>query len=155
MEKFVLSKMKSDNFSKACNEIYLLTDYNEKQYPEYYKWFYSKNIPRVLNGKGDVIFYLDGLVVAGLSTLKNDSEKKICTFYVNPEYRKKGISKRLLEDSFSYLDTDKPLITIPSSKVEDFSKIIDCYGWVQDGVIDSYNSKEYEFNNIKKMVKSL
>ncbi len=153
MEKFVLSKMKTDNFSKACNEIYLLTDYNVKQYPEYYKWFYSKNIPRVLNGKGDVIFYLDGLVVAGLSTLKNDSEKKICTFYVNPEYRKKGISKRLLEDSFSYLDTDKPLITIPSSKVEDFSKIIDCYGWVQDGVIDSYNSKEYEFNNIKKMVK--
>ncbi len=55
MEKFVLSKMKSDNFSKACNEIYLLTDYNEKQYPEYYKWFYSKNIPRVLNGKGDMI----------------------------------------------------------------------------------------------------
>ena len=59
MEKFVLSKMHDKNFSKAVNEIYLLTDYNKNQYPEYYKWFFSKNIPRVINGSGDIIFYLE------------------------------------------------------------------------------------------------
>ena len=70
MEKFVLSKMHDKNFSKAVNEIYLLTDYNKSQYPEYYKWFFSKNIPRVINGSGDIIFYLDGLEVVGISILK-------------------------------------------------------------------------------------
>ena len=35
--------MKDKNFSKATNEIYLLTDYNRLQYPEYYKWYYQKN----------------------------------------------------------------------------------------------------------------
>ena len=33
MEKYILSKMKDINFSKAVNEIYLITDYNKKQYP--------------------------------------------------------------------------------------------------------------------------
>ena len=35
MEKFILSEMCDKNFSKTVNEIYLLTDYNKKQYPEY------------------------------------------------------------------------------------------------------------------------
>ena len=111
MEKFVLSKMRDKNFSKAVNEIYLLTDYNKSQYPEYYKWFFSKNIPRVINGNGDIIFYLDGLEITGISILKNDDEKKLCTFMVNPEYRKKGYSKLLLEDSFEYL---KKCVSYPS-----------------------------------------
>ena len=75
MEKYILSKMNSKNFSKAVNEIYLLTDYNHKQYQEYLKWYYTKNIPRVLNGTGEIIFYLDGLTVAGIAILKKDKEK--------------------------------------------------------------------------------
>ena len=43
MEKYILSQMNRKNFSKATNEIYLLTDYNHLQYPEYLKWYYSKN----------------------------------------------------------------------------------------------------------------
>ena len=72
MEKYILSEMNRKNFSKATNEIYLLTDYNHKQYQEYLKWYYTKNIPRVLDGTGEIIFYLDGLTVAGLSILKKD-----------------------------------------------------------------------------------
>ena len=70
MEKYILSQMDRKNFSKATNEIYLLTDYNHSQYPEYLKWYYSKNIPRVLDGSGEIIFFLDGLTVGGLSILK-------------------------------------------------------------------------------------
>lgn len=91
MEKFVLSEMHNKNFSKAVNEIYLLTDYNNSQYPDYYKWYFSKSIPRVLNGTGDIIFYLDGLEIVGISILKNSTEKKLCTFMINSEYRKKRI----------------------------------------------------------------
>ena len=105
MEKFVLSEMHNKNFSKAVNEIYLLTDYNKSQYPDYYKWYFSKSIPRVLNGTGDIIFYLDGLEIVGISILKSSTEKKLCTFMINSEYRKKGYSKLLLEDSFEYLKT--------------------------------------------------
>lgn len=153
MEKFVLSKMRDKNFSKAVNEIYLLTDYNKSQYPEYYKWFFSKNIPRVINGSGDIIFYLDGLEVVGISILKNDDEKKLCTFMVNPEYRKMGHSKLLLEDSFEYLKTEKPVITIPEFRMIEFSSIIDAYGWEETSIIDNYYSKEIEFNGPKQLIK--
>ena len=153
MEKFVLSKMHDKNFSKAVNEIYLLTDYNKSQYPEYYKWFFSKNIPRVINGSGDIIFYLAGLEVVGISILKNDDEKKLCTFMVNPEYRKKGYSKLLLEDSFEYLKTEKPIITIPEFRLDEFSSIINAYGWEESYIIDNYYSKKIEVNGEKQLIK--
>lgn len=154
MEKYVLSKMSNKNFSKAVNEIYLLTDYNHKQYQEYLKWYYSKNIPRILNGNGDIIFYLDGLSVAGLAILKKDiEESKICTLMINEDYRKRGYSKELLESSFDYLGTDKPLITIPSNRLEEFSKIIQFYDWKESIRTDKYLSEEIIFNAPKKLMK--
>lgn len=154
MEKYVLSKMSNKNFSKAVNEIYLLTDYNHKQYQEYLKWYYSKNIPRILNGNGDIIFYLDGLSVAGLAILKKDiEESKICTLMINEDYRKKGYSKELLESSFDYLGTDKPLITIPSNRLEEFSKIIQFYDWKESIRTDKYLSEEIIFNAPKKLIR--
>lgn len=147
MEKYILSQMNRKNFSKATNEIYQLTDYNHKQYPEYLKWYYSKNIPRVLNGSGEIIFYLDGLTVAGLAILKKDiDEAKICTLMISEEYRKKGYSKELLESSFEFLGTDKPLITIPSNRIEEFQGIISTYDWYESLKTDIYLSEEIIFN---------
>lgn len=153
MEKYILSKMNSKNFSKAVNEIYLLTDYNHKQYQEYLKWYYSKNIPRVLNGTGEIVFYLDGLTVAGLAILKKDKiESKICTLMISEDYRRKGYSKELLENSFNYLETDKPLITIPSNRLEEFQSIINTYDWKESTRTDIYLSEEVVFND-KRLIK--
>ena len=153
MEKYVLSNMKDKNFSKAVNEIYLLTDYNKLQYPDYYKWFYQKNIPRILNGEGDAIFYLDGFNVVGLSMMKKDElESKICTLLINEEYRKKGYSKQILEDSFEYLGTDKPLITIPENRLDEFN-IINTYEWKETKIITDYYSPEVIFNQKIKSLK--
>ena len=72
---------------------------------------------------------------------------------VNPEYRKKGYSKLLLEDSFEYLKTEKPIITIPEFRLDEFSSIINAYEWEKSSVINNYFSKEVEFNGGKKLVK--
>ena len=149
MEKYVLSKMSDKNFSKAVLAIYLQTSYNHDQYPEYLKWFYTVNLPRIFKGEGDIIFYLDGLEIVSLSTLKNTDEKKICTLLVNEDYQKKGYSKQILEDSFEYLGTDKPLITIPSKRLKEFSKIIDAYHWHQTSKTNEYYSEEVIFNASK------
>ena len=123
MEKYILSSMRDKNFSRAANEIYLLTDYNKHQYPGYFKWYYQTNIPRILSGEGEAIFYLDGFQIVGLSMLKRtDDEAKICTFFIDEEYRKRGYSSLLLEDSFGYLGTESPIITIPENRLDEFSK---------------------------------
>ena len=149
MEKYVLSKMSDKNFSKAVLAIYLQTSYNHDQYPEYLKWFYTVNLPRILKEEGDIIFYLDGLEIVSLSTLKNTDEKKICTLLVNEDYQKKGYSKQILEDSFEYLGTDKPLITIPTKRLKEFSKIIDAYHWHETSKTNEYYSEEVIFNASK------
>ena len=150
MEKYILSSMRDKNFSRAVNEIYLLTDYNKLQYPEYYKWYYQTNIPRILSGEGEAIFYLDGFQIVGLTILKRDEdESKICTFLIYEEYRKKGYSSSLLEDSFGYLGTERPVITIPEKRIDEFSKIIEAYGWVPTETTDKYYSPEIIFNDPK------
>ena len=150
MEKYVLSTMRDKNFSRAANEIYLLTDYNKLQYPEYFKWYYQTNIPRILSGEGEAIFYLDGFQIVGLSMLKRtDDEAKICTFFIDEEYRKRGYSSLLLEDSFGYLGTESPIITIPENRLDEFSKIIEAYGWVPTETTDKYYSPEVVFNSSK------
>ena len=155
MEKYILSEMQDRNYAKAVNEIYLLTDYNKKQYPEYYKWYFGKTIPRVITGTGEILFYLDGFNVIGLTILKNTSdEKKLCTFMINEDYRKKGYSMLLLEDSFKILGTEKPLITIPKYRLDEFKKIIDVYGWQESYISGNYYSPEVVFNDkVKKLIK--
>lgn len=154
MEKFYLSDMARKNFSKATNEIYLATDYNHEQYPGYDKWFYTKTIPRVMSKKGEIIFYLDGFMLVGLTILKKDlDEKKICTFMILDEYRKKGYSKELLEEAYKYLETETPLITIPSKRLDEFSKIITAYNWQESSRTDEYNSEEVIFNEPNILLK--
>ena len=141
MEKYILSEMNRKNFSKATNEIYLLTDYNHKQYQE-------------LDGTGEIIFYLDGLTVAGLSILKKDlTEAKICTLLINEEYRRQGYGSELLESSFDYLGTDKPLITIPNNRIEEFQHFIDTYNWQETNRTNIYLSEEVIFNDPLRKIK--
>lgn len=71
--------------------------------------------------------------------------------YTNDKQRisKKGYSKELLESSFKFLGTDKPLITIPSNRIEEFQGIISTYDWKESQKTDIYLSEEIIFNDPK------
>lgn len=136
------------NLSKAINEIFQLTSFNSKQYPEYSKWFFAKMIPRLFDNTGDIFFILDKFSVAGMIIMKNTvEEKKICQVYTDFDYRNKGICSLLIERCFSILGTEKPLITIPEYCIDEFSGIIKRYNWEEYGVISDYTKKEIIFNN--------
>ena len=72
---------------------------------------------------------------------------------INEEYRKKGYSKELLESSFDYLGTDKPLITIPTKRIYGFYIIITVYDWKETKRTNQYFSEEVIFNNHKLLIK--
>lgn len=149
MDFYKLSDFKRKNFSKATNELYNLTDFNNDQYPDYLNWFYQTNIPRILNSKGEILFALDGFMLKGLVILKNTSEeKKVCTLMIDEPYRNQRLGSQLLEKSFNCLGTDKPIITIPESKISQFQHFINKYDWKESGIIKDYYSKEISFNEI-------
>ena len=72
---------------------------------------------------------------------------------INEEYRKKGYSKEILESAFEYLETDKPLITIPTKRIEEFKSIITAYDWEESKRTDMYLSEEIIFNEPKKLIR--
>ncbi len=142
-----LSDFTRVDFSRAINEIYERTDYNTKQYREYYKWFFQKSIPRVLDGSGDILFVMEGFRIIALANLKNTpEEKKICTLLVEEEFRKKGLGTKLLIESFGILNTSKPVITIEENKIKEYMSFINEFNWKETSSTNIYTNNEIIFN---------
>lgn len=138
-------------FFKISKEIYLLTKHLNEIYPGYKDWFYNKQIKGCLELNRNIIFIINNEDnIIGISSLKKiNNEKKICTLYVLEEYRNKGIKKLLLEKSFEYLETDKPLITINEDNLDKFKNTIEEYNWELVEIIDGIykkSSREFCFN---------
>ena len=137
-------------FIKEIEAAYNATSHISKDYPEHFKWFFTKMIPGVFKCEREIInLYIDN-TLAGTIFLKNSNEeKKICTLYVSEDFRKQGVATLLVEIAFEFLGTTKPLITIADYKVEQFEKIIKKYNWQKTQTIKGkYNShsKEIVFN---------
>ncbi len=138
-------------FGKYANAAYLVTDELCTSYPNHFNWYWEKQIPRVLNGTGEIVICTVDNNIAGVAFLKNDTtEKKICTFCVMEEFRGKHIATRVLDTAFKFLETTKPMITISDYKLDMFEHIIKKYGWVQTQVMEIgyYNNdtREIVFN---------
>lgn len=149
----LLKSEHNKDFSRLIAESYIITDWIRKDYPTYCNYFYSKCVPGIFDGEREVIScYVDGKIAATAFLKKNITERKICTFYVEPDYRKQGIGTALIEKCFEWLGTTKPLITIADYKLDQFTGIINKYGWTENQVLKSgyYNnhSREHVFNGI-------
>ena len=126
-------------------EFYEMTFFLNKTYPGYRDWF-SKQIRGCFNNERAILYTRDKDLITGLIFLKKTKEEsKICTIYVLPEYKDHGIATMLIEESFKFLETSKPLTTMNKNKLEMFSKIIDKYNWVITDELDNlYNEGETE-----------
>jgi len=150
---FSLSSLVSNHkiFGKYAQAAYIVTDYICDDYPKHFEWYWTKEIPRVFNGTGEVIICTVGTNIAGVAFLKKDeTESKICTFLVIESYRGKHIATRMLEQAYKYLGTTKPLITIADYKLPMFEPIIKKYGWqltqtMGEGYYNN-NSRELVYN---------
>ena len=121
-------------FDELSERLYYLTDHLSVDYPNHKKWFFEHHLNGVKNGT-------------------DDSEKKICTFYVAEHGRNIGIGRELMKSSFEYLKTTTPMITMPSEKVEYFLHFIYKYNWKITQIIEGYYVKgidEIVINGILK-----
>ena len=138
-------------FSYIVSKVYEITEESDKDYKERFSWYWQKVIPDVLRKTRDIFLAkINGDVVACAILKKDETERKICTFLVLDKYRNRGIATALLEESFRYLGTTKPLITIAEYKVPMFFPIIRKYDWKRTQIIEkgyySNLSREFVFN---------
>ena len=156
--KIIQSYMLGEIGAKASDYIYNNLIDLEKIYPNFDKWFHDKVVRNIENKKNknrEIIFSITGgnknkYEISGIAILKNDqNEKKICTFRVHENYRNMGIGTKLFEESFDYLGTNTPIITISEKNLDQFEYHIDKYNFLLVQELNGYYSNgvtEYVFN---------
>lgn len=115
--------------NKILNKILILSMQVKDDYPDYRQWFQTVQIPGIYDGTRNIIVAHINDKIVGFVSLKKTDEKKICTFYVEKNYRKNKIGALLAEKAINYLEEEKPLITIPIDKLHEFIKIASKYNW--------------------------
>ena len=132
---FVVKEINKNNFRSRrdlIGRIGLIVYSFESTYPEIKTWFLSKVNPGLKSGERSILYVLDGDKIVGLSILKDSElEKKICTFYISPEARGKGLADVLFKESFTKLNTEKPIISVPEHALQRFNKYIVQYQFYQ------------------------
>ena len=150
MKIYTLSSLIGNHqlFCKFAQDAYSVTDCLCQDYPKYFEWYWSKDLPRVFNGTGEIVICTIDDNIAGIASLKKiNTEKKICTFFVVKEYRGQHVATKMLEYIFEYLGTSKPLIVITDYKVLSFVPIIKKYNWKLTQITSKgyYNNASCEF----------
>lgn len=109
--------------------IYRFVKRLEWEYPNFRQWYkalYNEN--QELKRDREIIFCEREFQIVALAILKKtDEERKICTLRVAKPYQRQGIGKSLMEQSFKWLEDDKPLITVHKYKNNEFVSLFKYY----------------------------
>lgn len=139
-------------FSRLVFETYQLIDFIGKDYEHLCEWYWGKAVPWIFSGKMEFFLALDCEKVIGvLIAKKEEKERKICTLFIDPKYSNNGIATHLINESFEFLGTRKPIITFSEYKLDQFTPILQKYGWQIDEKRYKNFTKQYEvICNIKR-----
>lgn len=140
------------NFNGKISTIIDILKPIKEYYPEYENWMESVVSQGIIDNTRCIRVLKNDNKIAGLSVLKKtDDEKKICSLFVDPEYRGEAWIYSIFTDSIEYLQTKSPLITIPNIIVKKYHGLIFTNKWkLTSKTPNRYTSGivEYGFNEI-------
>lgn len=120
------------------------------EYPNFHNWYYDKVVPGLFSRERKLLVYCVDDKISGVVILKDSGEeKKICTIRVHPAFRRQGIGKKMIEESFELLDTAHPVISVSSERIHQFRKILQYFGFKLEGKYSNFympEVTEYVFN---------
>lgn len=143
--KSYVGKISEDDFLELATKIYHATDFLCSDYPKHKVWFFEKQLPRTLTPNGEILFVRDENKIIAVAFLKKElSEQKICTFWIQDDYRYQGIGTNLIEASMKILETTTPFITFPKYKLPQFEPLINKYNCEHTETLKNYYSHNDE-----------
>ena len=115
---------------KMIQEVLYLSMIVKNDYPDYKEWYTTVQVPGLYtNERNIIIAHINDKIVGFVSLKKTPIEKKICTFYVEKNFRRNQIGTILVEKAIEFLEESRPLITIPMDKLNEFIRIANKYNW--------------------------
>lgn len=123
---------------KLLNDVLVLSMTVKNDYPDYRNWYQTIQVPGIYDGTRNIIIaHIADKIVGFVSLKKTPEEKKICTFYVEKSFRRNQIRTILATKAVEYLEEEKPLITIPMDKLNEFTRIAEKYNWEISDIKDN------------------
>lgn len=145
--KDYIGKVSEKEFITLATKIYMITDFISSDYPQNKEWYFTKQLPETINSnKRNILFVRNPAnkdeIIAVTYLKKDKEENKICTLYVQDNWRNMKIGTTLLNESIKWLGTTKPLITMAEYKLEMFKPFINKYNWeLMEVSSNLYNNK--------------
>ncbi|MEQ3644183.1 MAG: GNAT family N-acetyltransferase [Paracoccus sp. (in: a-proteobacteria)] len=121
----------------------------EAVYPNFKNWYWDKVVPGVPLRNRRIFVSMDNGQISGILIAKKQSEKKICTVWVPPKFRRRSVARDLMKNAITWLETPYPLFTVPDERMSEFSKLTDFFGFERGEVaVDFYGHGriEHTFN---------
>ncbi len=149
IEELMKENYPPEVIEKLLMDVLVLSMKVKDDYPDYRTWYQTIQIPGIYNGTRNIIIaHIKERIVGFISLKKTSEEKKICTFYVEKNFRRNKIGMLLAAKAVEYLEEDKPLITIPLDKLNEFAHIAAKYDWQ----ISDIKENLYRLNNPEVIV---
>ncbi|PYG29951.1 hypothetical protein C8N36_107117 [Pelagimonas varians] len=101
----------------------------ETTYSGFGSWYWGKVVPGVTTGHRRILSAECDGVLSGVVIAKSEGEKKICTVWVPEQFRGQLVATRLMEDAMEWLDSEKPLFSVPSFRKQEFQAIVKKFGF--------------------------
>jgi len=149
IEELIKENYPPEVIEKLLMDVLVLSMKVKDDYLDYRTWYQTIQIPGIYNGTRNIIIaHIKERIVGFISLKKTSEEKKICTFYVEKNFRRNKIGMLLAAKAVEYLEEDKPLITIPLDKLNEFAHIAAKYYWQ----ISDIKENLYRLNNPEVIV---
>ncbi|MBB1397141.1 GNAT family N-acetyltransferase [Pseudoalteromonas sp. SG44-8] len=125
-------------------------------YPDLQSWYEDRVVPGLTSGTRKLFIHRrEGKVVAVGIAKKTRDEKKVCTVRVAPEYSGRGLGVKIFIEAMSWLETDKPHLTVSECKFAEFERIFKFFGYRMTSTVNGLyvpNKVEYLFNETKSLI---
>ncbi|MFC5038931.1 GNAT family N-acetyltransferase [Tianweitania sediminis] len=119
-------------------------------YPNFEDWFLRKVVPGIRAGERCIMTsFIEGLLVGVAICKRTEVERKLCTLWVSPQARRRGVASELASSAFSWLGTNQPLFTVPEERLCEFDRLLQSWSFPKPVIYkDLYRSDraEYVFN---------
>ncbi len=133
----------------AFAEVYAAIVDLDQLYPDFGNWFWNKVVPEIGNSRRIFTEWSDGQLAGVVIAKAEGDERKLCTVWIAPNFKKQGLGRRLMSEAKVWLGTETPLISVPHQRLSEFQPIFDQWGFSLTQTLRSYyryGETEYVFN---------
>jgi len=108
--------------------IYGRLDPIAEYYPGFARWFFDVVMVGVRDESRQIFLCQNEAKILGIAIAKKTkSERKFCTLWVDEKFRTNRIASVLSTMVFKWLETNKPLFTVPEERLDEFRPLLN--GW--------------------------